>query len=201
MSEVQRGEVQAHKDVDASFLLDAIQDYESVALPDVEAKPIEALVVPASSATTQPPPATTQPTSYQDAVKEPKTGPWSEWTQKAIVGAKQGARCAPEEKPKHINAIFRPLWVLMSTIIKRPERAICELTDGDLRRVSAAVKILSQCIAAQSLASFRLNIESYDQFLGKMDAAAKCVEKLGLSMAKYVRGFIDAIVLENAWKH
>lgn len=117
------------------------------------------------------------------------------------MGAKQGAQCAPEEKSKYINAIFRPLWVLLSTIIKRPKRAICELTDGDLHRVSAAVKILSQCIAAQSLASFRLNIESCDQFQGKMNAAAKCVEKLGLSVAKYVRGYIDATVLENAWKH
>lgn len=79
MGEVQRDEVQEHKYVDASFLLDAIQNYKPVALPDVEAKSIEASVVPAPSATTQPLPVTTQPTtSHQDAVKEPKTGPWSE---------------------------------------------------------------------------------------------------------------------------
>lgn len=187
--EQQKDRGQELKDVDASFLLEAIQDYEPVTLPDVEAKPVAASVDTTPSSTTKPPPATstTQPTaSHQDAAKEPKLEPWSEWTQKALAGAKIGARCASEEKHKHINSIFRPLWVLFSTIVKRPERAMCELTNGDLRRVSAAVKILSHCIAAQSLSSFRLNVDSYSQFLVKMDAAAKCVEKLGHSVEKYV---------------
>lgn len=177
-SEVQRDERQPQgQNLDASLLLDAIKDYQPMRLSENEAKPVDASVEPV-------PPASTAAAS--DAIKEPRAGPWSEWTQKALTGTRLGAHCAPEEKGKHIKAIFQPLWNFFSCIVKRPESANSELTDGDLRRVSAAVKILSHCIASQSLATFRLNTNSYTQFLRKMDAAAKCVERLNLSLAKYV---------------
>lgn len=48
------------------------------------------------------------------------------------------------------------------------------------------MKVTTECIAAQSISSYYLRSDAYNQFLSKMDAAMKLVEKLGSPLAKYV---------------
>lgn len=62
---------------------------------------------------------------------ESKPIPWSQWTEKALSGAKQLVRTASKEKSEHIDSTLKPLSSLFSSIVKRPECVNHLLTNRD----------------------------------------------------------------------